>query len=709
MTVVADKQDNIQTVMDYIWSEKYRSGEEKNLSETIARFVEPVARVEADFERWNTEFIKLTDVFFTGGRIANSLGTKKTKTTAMNCFVSRAISDSMVGILQAEWDATLTMQAGGGVGYDFSTLRPKGAKVKGVGATSSGPLSFMKVFDAMCETIKSSGHRRGAQMAVLRVDHPDIEDFITAKRGSDNKSFQNFNFSVAVTDDFIRAVKENSEWNLVFGGQVYKTVNARSLWDQIMANNYDYAEPGVLFIDRINRMNNLAPFGEVICATNPCGEQPLPPFGACCLGSLNLTKFVINPFADDARFDVEFLKGRVAVAVRFLDDVLTVANMPIPEQKEEVENKRRIGLGVTGVGDMLWMLGMQYGSPEAVTFCEDLAREMMVAAYRASVELAKEKGPFKIFDAHKYLSGEFVKNLPEDLQNDIRTYGIRNSHLLTIAPTGTTSLLQGNISSGVEPILHLVAERKILEADGKEKKVVIDDYAYRIWKEKFGDAEPKVLVSSQISAKGHIDVMSAFQKYFDASISKTIIFDPNTSFEEFKDTYNYAHSKGVKGCTVYRESGKLDEVIKAKGDGYLKPMKLPDSRHKISEKVETPEGDMYVDVTVVDGKPREIWVVTPVEAARPEDLDAICKLASISLRCNVDPESVLKQMTTSIRKYGHVSSMLSFVERGCRRALAKIDGAKAVEIKGEACPDCGGMLVREAGCTHCTACIYEKC
>ena len=648
------------------------------------------------------------EVFFPGGRIANSIGTKKTKATAMNCFVSRTIEDSMEGVFQAERDATLTMQAGGGIGYDFSTLRPNGAEVKGVGSTSSGPLSFMKVFDAKCETISSSGHRRGAQMAVMQVDHPDIEQFITAKRGDDNKAFQNFNFSVAVTDEFMRAVKENREWQLIFGGKVYKKVNARALWELIMASNYDYAEPGVLFIDRVNKMNNLAPFGEVIRATNPCGEQPLPEFGACCLGSINLTKLVVNPFADDAYFDMELFKDRVAVAVRFLDDVLTVANLPLQEQKDEAENKRRIGLGVTGVADMLWMIGLQYGTPESVAFCEELAREMRIAAYRASVELAREKGPFKIFDAHKYLSGEFVKDLPDDLKDDILKYGMRNSHLLTIAPTGTTSLIQGNISSGVEPIFALVAERKIKEADGKEKKVVIEDYAYRLWKEKFGDVKPNVLVSSQISAKGHIDIMAAFQKYFDASISKTIIFDPNTSFEDFKETYLYAYTKGVKGCTVYRESGKLEAVLKAKEDGYLKPMKLPASRTKISEKVETPEGDMYVDITVFEGKPREFWVVTPVEAERPEDLDAICKLASIALRCNVDPEVILKQMTTSVKKYTHVSAMLAFVERGIRRAMSKMDGAKT-EVYGEVCPDCGGILVREAGCVHCTSCPFDKC
>lgn len=699
---------SLEELQDYIWQQKYKADNDGSLQDTFRRvaYAAAMAEPESEREKWAEEFIKLFDVFLPGGRVLNCLGSGKKKTTPFNCFVSGTIDDSMESIFQRLREAALTMQAGGGVGFDFSTLRPAGAEVKGVGAASSGPLSFMAVYDRMCKTIASSGHRRGAMMAVMRIDHPDIEHFITAKRGDDNKAFQNFNLSVLVTDNFIEAVQKDRNWNLVFGGRVYKTTPARQIWEQIMINNYDYAEPGVIFIDRVNAMNSLN-YLETITATNPCGEQPLPPFGACNLGSINLVKFVCRPFTPEAYFDYDLLKSIVPVAVRFLDDVIDVARLPLKEQELEVKSKRRIGLGVTGVGDAFWMLGCQYGDARSLQIAEAIAKTIRDAAFTASADLAAEKGSFPLYDT-RYLDGAFTKTLPEHIRDAIKKHGIRNSHLLTIAPTGTTSLLWGNVSSGIEPILELSAVRKIKQPGDSEIKVNIDDYAYYMWKRVNNGASPNIKISSDISAKEHIDVMAVFQKYIDASISKTIIFPPNVSFEEFKETYLYAYNMGLKGCTVYRNSGKLDAVISSAKDIYVSPMKLPDYRIKHSIKVDTPEGSMYVDVTEVDGHPREVWVVTPVEAERPEDLDAICKLASIALRSNIHPDEVLKQITSSIRKYGHVSSMLAFVERGIRRGFAKIMG-DGKRVAGKPCPVCGSPLVYQQGCVKCSTCDYDKC
>lgn len=702
-----------EDIQKYVWSKKYKDDTDSSFQDMVLRVARAAASAEAEScrDKWEAEFVKLMYFFLPGGRILNSLGTNKRRTTPFNCSASGVIEDDMNSIFSVLHEAAITMQAGGGVGFDFSNLRPEGAEVKGVGSTASGPISFMQTYNAMCETISSSGHRRGAMIGLLRIDHPDIEKFITAKRGEDNKALQNFNLSILVTDAFMDAVRKGAEWNLVFDGKVWKTLPAKDLWNQIMQNNYDYAEPGIIFIDRVNKLNNLY-YAETISACNPCGEQPLPPHGVCNLGSINLTRFVSDPFTPNASFDFEALQAIVPVAIRFLDDVIDIAKLPLKQQEEEVRNKRRIGLGVTGVGDAIWMLGMQYGDESSINFIEKLAQAIRDTAYMASSEIAAEKGSFPLFDAEKYLSGKFVSALPEYIREAIRTNGIRNSHLLTIAPTGTTSLMWGNVSSGVEPIFSLTVKRKIKEGEGKEREVIIEDYAYSLYKKNGNGSsgEPDVAVSSKVSAKRHIDVMATFQKYVDASISKTIVFDPNTSFEEFADTYIYAYDAGLKGCTVYRESGKIASVIKSTtpGQQYIIPEGLPDYRIKHSFKVDTPEGGMYVDVTEVNGAPKEVWVVTPVEAERPEDLDAICKLASICLRANIHPEEVLKQITTSIRKYGHVSSMLAFIERGMRRGFAKILGEKNLVV-GKPCPICGQPLVYRDGCVKCSSCDYDKC
>ena len=376
-----------------------------------------------------------------------------------------------------------------------------------------------------------------------------------------------------------------------------------------------------------------------------------------------------------------------------------------------MRGKRRIGLGITGLGDALWMLGLQYGTRESVEFCRYLGCFMRDTAYRTSIGLAAEKGSFPLLDKDKYLSGAFVSKLPSDIKEGIREHGIRNSHLLTIAPTGTTSLLWGNISSGVEPILYLTVQREIRETDDKKRKVTIDDYAYRVWKSVNGNGmDPDVLISSQIPAKGHIDIMAAFQEFFDASISKTIVFDPDTSFEDFRDTYLYAYEKGLKGCTVYRDSGKLGAVVKAKDDGYIKPMELPGERVKRAIQVEIPnEGAYEVEVTVVENQPREVWLHAPVEQSAAALIEAVVRLSSIMLRCNIDPRDVMKQLRKANMSYGSVSNPLAYIERALLRVMGAV-GVKDVQVSAASrCPLCGGVVVMEESCLKCSSCDWNKC
>jgi hypothetical protein len=374
-------------------------------------------------------------------------------------------------------------------------------------------------------------------------------------------------------------------------------------------------------------------------------------------------------------------------------------------------NKRRVGLGITGLGDTLWMLGMQYGDENSLSFCGSLARAMRDSAYRASVDLAREKGPFPVFDSEKFLGGAFVQGLPDDIRDGIATYGIRNSHLLTIAPTGTTSLLWGNISSGVEPIFALEQVRKIREGDGSERTIEVDNHAFKLWKGISGNGQtPDVLLSSQTPARGHIDVMAAFQKYFDASISKTIIFDPNTSFDDFRDTFLYAHEKGLKGCTVYRESGKVGSVIKARDNGYVDPMTVPDERIKYCENVVIPnEGAYEVEVTIVENKPREVWMHAPLENKFAALIEAIVRLTSVMLRCTIRPETIMKQLRKANMSYGSVSSPLAYIERALLKVMAKFGVRQTPGASGASCPVCGGVLIMAEGCIKCSSCTYDAC
>ncbi|MEM9900488.1 MAG: adenosylcobalamin-dependent ribonucleoside-diphosphate reductase [Pseudomonadota bacterium] len=554
-------------ISETIWDIKYRlkaadgTPIDATVEETWDRIANALAQCEDDPGRWVGPFRDALDDFryLPAGRIVAGAGTGRS-VTLFNCFVMGTISDSMAGIFDALKEAALTMQQGGGIGYDFSTIRPKGAAVAGVAADASGPLSFMDVWDAMCRTIMSAGSRRGAMMAVMRCDHPDIEDFIAAK--ADPTRLRMFNVSVLVTDPFMAAVKADAPWDLTFGGKTYRTVQARDLWDAIMRSTYDYAEPGVIFIDRINAANNLA-YAEEIAATNPCGEQPLPPYGACLLGSINLAALVKAPFEEAAGIDPDALDTLVATAVRMMDNVVDVSRFPLPEQAAEAQAKRRIGLGVTGLADALMMVGLRYGSEDAAAQTESWLRAIAVAAYRASAALAREKGAFPLFDAEKYLASPSVTWLPEDLRAEISEHGIRNALLTSIAPTGTISLFAGNVSSGIEPVFAHAYTRKVLQKDGSKTEEEVVDYAVAKWRALHGDAPfPDHFVDAQtLTPAEHVRMQAAAQKYIDSSISKTINCPADIPFEAFKDVYMQAWDEGCKGCTTYRPNAVTGSVL----------------------------------------------------------------------------------------------------------------------------------------------------
>ncbi|MFN2307557.1 MAG: adenosylcobalamin-dependent ribonucleoside-diphosphate reductase [Paracoccaceae bacterium] len=594
-------------IAEQIWDMKYRFKQadgtplDKSVEDTWRRIAGSLAAVEDKPAPWEETFYDaLADFkYLPAGRITAGAGTAR-QVTLFNCFVMGKVPDSMGGIFDMLKEAALTMQQGGGIGYDFSTIRPKGAAVHGVAADASGPLSFMDVWDAMCRTIMSAGSRRGAMMATMRCDHPDVEDFITAK--SDAARLRMFNMSVLITDPFMEAVKAGGTWDLVFGGEVYRTVQARDLWNGIMKSTYDFAEPGVIFIDRINRMNNLN-YCETIAATNPCGEQPLPPYGACLLGSINLARLVTDPFEDAASLDGAALTELVATAVRMMDNVVDASQFPLEAQAEEARNKRRIGLGVTGLADALLMLGLRYGSEEAAAQTESWMKAIARAAYLASVDLAKEKGAFPLFDADQFLASGNMEQMEDDVREAIRTHGIRNALLTSIAPTGTISLYAGNVSSGIEPVFAYAYTRKVLQKDGTRTEEEVVDYAVQMWRDLKGDAElPDYFVNAQTLAPlEHVRMQAAAQKWIDSSISKTINCPEDIGFEDFKEVYMAAWDQGCKGCTTYRPNAVTGSVLSVSED---KP--------KVEE---TPQEEVVVDANSGD----VIYMTEPLD--RPTDLE----------------------------------------------------------------------------------------
>ncbi|MHB9099913.1 MAG: adenosylcobalamin-dependent ribonucleoside-diphosphate reductase [Sulfuricella sp.] len=578
-----------------IWDIRYRYRESgKIIDLTVEDTWRRVARALAGIERqdkeiWERRFYRVLEGFrfLPGGRILAGAGTSH-RVTLFNCFVMGEVEDALDGIFEALKEGALTMQQGGGVGYDFSTLRPSGEPARGVGVTASGPVSFMRIWDSMCATILSTGARRGAMMATLRCDHPDIEIFIAAKR--DSGALRHFNLSVLVTDDFMRAVRADADWPLVFplsGGEsagevvertwsgsstprhcrVLRRVGARALWDKIMRATYDYAEPGVIFIDRVNRMNNLW-YCEQISATNPCGEIPLPHYGACNLGAINLTQFVRRPFRVDGDLDMEGIAATVTTAVRLLDNVYDLSHFPLQKQAHTARASRRVGLGLTGLADALVMLGIRYGSPESFALGEKVMQAICHSAYRASIALAREKGVFPAFQADQYLAGEFIRSLPEDIVQGIRRHGLRNSHLTAIAPTGTISLLANNVSSGLEPIFDSEYTRRIREADGGFSEVRVDDYACRQFRLRYGEEAslPTAFIRvGEIAPEAHIRMQAALQAHVDNAISKTINVPAEFDFDAFRSIYEKAYDMGLKGCTVFRPNPVTGQVLVANG------------------------------------------------------------------------------------------------------------------------------------------------
>ena len=570
-----------------IWDKKYRFKDsggkpvDRTIEDTWHRVAKALASQEGRLLFRSTEFYQALEnyEFLPGGRIIAGAGTGR-QVTLFNCYVMGTIPDSMDGIFSMLREAALTMQQGGGIGYDFTPIRPSGATVKGVAADASGPLTFMDVWDAMCRTVMSAGERRGAMMATMCCDHPDIEDFIEAKR--DSTRFRMFNLSVLITDDFMKAAQAGTDWALVHKEPprsnntncpdadlwVYKTVNARDLWNKIVQATYDVAEPGVIFIDRVNKLNNLG-YCETISSTNPCGEQPLPPYGACLLGSINMSRLVQSAFTAQSRLDLGQLDQLVTTAVRMMDNVVDISNFPVPQQAEEAKAKRRIGLGVTGLADALAMCRIMYGTSAAVKQVGEWMEAIALSAYSASIELAKERGPFPLFEADGFLrEGSFASALPAGIQNSIREHGIRNALLTSIAPTGTISLYAGNVSSGIEPIFAYDYTRSVTQADGSLVEEEVTDYAVALYRETYpGSTLPSYFTTAQELEPGeHLRMQAAAQRWVDSSISKTINVPEGIPFEEFRNIYEEAYKLGCKGCTTYRPNMVTGSILRAKTD-----------------------------------------------------------------------------------------------------------------------------------------------
>lgn len=584
-----------------VWQTKYRyqttdGSTEQDVTDTWRRVARALARVEPkDQTAWEKAFYRALEGFrfLPGGRILAGADTGR-RVTLFNCFVMGPIEDSMDGIFDALKEGALTMQQGGGVGYDFSTLRPRGTAAQGVGGIASGPVSFMRIWDSMCATLLSTGTRRGAMMATLRCDHPDIVSFVEAKR--DPRELRNFNLSVLVSDGFMEAVRRDRDWPLVFpAGQltgsagltntegmigrawshtanpvvcrVLRVVRARALWERIVQATYDCAEPGVLYIDRINRANNLG-YRETISATNPCGEIPLPAYGACNLGSINLTRFVVDPFSVRARLDRSAIAETVKVAVRMLDNVVDLSRFPLPAQREQASNTRRLGLGITGLADTLILLGLRYDEEAARQLAASVMALICHSAYRASIALAGEKGSFPFFERARYLEMPFIRSLPEDIRAAIAEQGLRNSHLIAIAPTGTISLLANNVSSGLEPVFDFHHARRVLQPDGSYRTHQVEDHAYRLWRDRRGQAPlPSYFQRAHaIAPEAHLEMQAAVSPYVDNAISKTINVPAGYAISAFRFLYERAYELGLKGCTTFRPNPVTGEILAAAGE-----------------------------------------------------------------------------------------------------------------------------------------------
>jgi ribonucleoside-diphosphate reductase alpha chain len=724
--------------------EKYAKDDESSIDDVNQRVAHALAQAEppAQREHWQSRFAQaLRAGFVPAGRIQSAAGTGLAA-TLINCFV-QPVGDSIAqgqdghpGIYTALTEAAETMRRGGGVGYDFSRIRPRGAWVGSTRSSASGPVSYMRVFDRSCETVESAGARRGAQMGVLRCDHPDIEEFIRAKDGGDLK---NFNLSVGVTDAFMAAVQEGGEVRLTHAAEpgaaqrqagayqlgtadgglwVYRHVAARELWDQIMRSTYDHAEPGVLFLDHMNRDNNLS-YCETIAATNPCAEQPLPPYGCCCLGSIDLTRFIRQPFDDDAHFDEAAFAEVARVAVRMLDNVLDVTVWPLPQQQEEARNKRRIGLGFTGLGDALVMINLRYDSEAARDMASRVARLLRDTAYEASSDLAAERGAFPLFTADLYLSGAtFASRLPAALRERIRAQGLRNSHLLSIAPTGTISLaFADNASNGIEPAFSWTYTRKKRMPDGSHKAYAVEDHAWRLYRHLRGEnapLTPAFVTALEMSAQSHSAMVAAVAPFVDTAISKTVNVPADYPYAEFQDLYLDAWRSGLKGLATYRPNSVLGSVLSVTPlpdaasettlhvgsanrrlalDRLPAPVlsslrwpgrpELPAGNTAWTFMVHHPFGDFALfvgELAASDGRtaqPFEVWVNG---AEQPRGLGALAKTLSMDLRAN-DAAWLQLKLDALATVAEERSFEMPFPPHGQRRLFPGVVAATAAVIR----------------------------
>jgi ribonucleoside-diphosphate reductase alpha chain len=728
-----------------IWTAKYRfktsdgSGD-SSFAETAARVAKAVAAVEPPEYRayWEERFRDAVETlrFIPAGRVLAGAGTERS-VTLFNCFVMGTIPDSLDGIFAHLKEAALTMQQGGGVGMDFSTVRPTGALVKGVAASASGPLSFMDCWDSMCRTVHSAGQRRGAMMGCLRIDHPDIEAFIDAKR--DPARFRNFNLSVLVTDAFMTALAADADWPLLFEGETVRTVRARALWDRLMHATYDVAEPGVIFIDRVNGENNLA-HCESIAASNPCGEQMLPPYGACLLGSINLARLVERPFDVGAELDTTELGQLTRTAVRMLDNVIDISRYPLPQQEDEAKAKRRIGLGITGLADALLFCGAAYGSSEAVRLTRVWLGTIKREAYRASAELAAEKGTFPLYDA-AMLEQPNLASLDTETRALIAEHGLRNGCLTSIAPTGTTSLLAGNVSSGIEPVFAYSYTRKIRCGDGSTREEQVEDYAMRVWRSVKGDAPPppELFVSAQtLTPSDHLTMQAAAQALIDSSISKTVNCPEDIGFEAFADVYIEGYHLGCKGLTTYRPNAVTGSVLSvatpkadpvpAKAEDPLPPRE--EQLHGTTYKLKWPESAHAVYVTINDldqdgvRRPFEMFINSKNMEHYAWTL-GLTRMVSAVFRRSADVSFVAEELKAVFDPRGgawmqgrYVPSLLAAIGDIVERHLAGVGTSEAVSdppaavhpFTPAACPQCGAArLVKIEGCNNCLDCGYSKC
>jgi ribonucleoside-diphosphate reductase alpha chain len=717
-----------------IWDDKYRfkkpDGEpiDATVYDTFRRVATALAQPENKSVqgKWMDEFFDFSAI--PAGRIIAGAGTGR-NVTLMNCYVMGTVPDSLDGIHDILKQSALTMQQGGGIGTDFSTLRPQGALIKSLGSTASGPISFMDNWDSMCSTIMSAGHRRGAMMGTLRIDHPDIEAFIEAKR--DSKRLRNFNISVLVTDDFMGAVRLGDDWSLQFAGRVHKVVKARDLWDKIMRSTYDFADPGVIFIDRVNAANPLRAL-ELLSCTNPCGEQPLPPYGACCLGSINIARMVVDPFTKNAHINWPRLERAVRALTRMLDNVIDVTNYPLQQQREEMMRKRRIGVGITGLADALAMLGLRYSSQEAVAMASTLSSTVAAHVAEEQVRLGEEKGSFPLFDPETY-DHPFAKGAKHK----------RGSHGTSIAPTGTISLFAGNISSGIEPIFDLQLTRRIRQRDDSYKEVVIRDYAYQLWCDQFAagaGVDPDGLVKpiafrdtvANLEPEHHLAVLTACTPNVDSSISKTINLPEAISYDAFKEVYLDAYRRGAKSCTTYRPNKTTGSILSSDAMSVAqpasnvveltKPLTRPGALQGTTYRLKPGHAEHAFFITINNIEENGRW--RPFEMfINTKNLEslawstALTRMISAIFRRGGDMTFVVDELCAVFDPHGggywdnreYVPSVIAGVGRVVKQHLSALGHALPAPSEKKTCPKChSGMLLKE-GCWCCSSCTHTAC